>query len=183
MFGEPKMAGNVWFFLISSFGETSVAGRRNAKGGKMPSSHHQLLWWCLCLVQPSNFVWGFTYHLIGGGAPRLAGDLLSICRCKELGEENQAGKTKKQKKDKYMLHSLNLFDTSLVHMNFPSPFFLVSEKLRWRSCKRTLHIWLKEKNTFKAAPTSTGPGTSTMLVMLGISGVDFFGGAPDTWHQ
>ena len=181
MFGEPKMAGNVWFFLISSFGETSVAGRLRQGGKKI----HPIINSC-----DDVFVSCSRRIFLGIHLPphwRLCrgsqGIFCQFVGCKELGEENQAGKTKKQKKDKYMLHSLNLSDTYLVHMNFPSPFFLVSEKLRWRSCKRTLHIWLKEKNTFKAAPTSTGPGTSTMLVMLGISGVDFFGGAPDTWHQ
>ena len=152
---QNQLAFNNPHLLARSAGNSRFFGMK---------SHYQLL--CdVCQYRAARRIFQIaTYHLMNSWRR-----FFVCCRCKEF-EGLTGGKKKKRKKDKYMLHSLNLFDTSLVHMNFPSPFFLVSEKLRWRSCKRTLHIWLKEKNTFKAAPTSTGPGTSTMneSMYLGI---------------
>ena len=93
-------------------------------------------------------------------------DLL-CCRCKELGEEKQAGKTK-ETKFKRKTNTCYTLLISLILIWFP--VFLYPKSSDGVFVNISYISGWRKKNTFKAAPTSKGPGTSTMneSMYLGI---------------
>ena len=115
---QNQLAFNNPHLLARSAGNSRFFGMK---------SHHQLL--CdVCQYRTARRIFQIaTYHLMNSW-----GRFFVCCRCKEF-EGLTGGKKKKRKKDKYMLHSLNLLHSIWFTWTFHHLSLLVDyPQSRWR---------------------------------------------------